>query len=89
MNQSENFIHFVFSFSSAAEDCFLLGQVAYNAGDYYHTIMWMTEAVRVVDGETVKTANKALILDYLSYAVYMVLFACCVLYKQTFVGHKQ
>jgi prolyl 4-hydroxylase len=62
-------------FLSAAEDCFLLGQVAYNAGDYYHTILWMTEALRVVDTETIKTANKALTLDYLSYAVYMVMFA--------------
>ena len=55
-----------------AEDCFLLGQTAYNAGDYYHTIPWMTEALHTVDKETVKTADKALILDYLSYAVYMV-----------------
>jgi prolyl 4-hydroxylase len=55
----------------AAEDCFHLGQVAYNTGDYYHTILWMTEALHVVDDETVKTADKALILDYLSYAVYM------------------
>jgi prolyl 4-hydroxylase len=54
-----------------AEDCFILGNVAYNAGDYYHTIMWMTEALHVVDKELKKTANKAVILDYLSYALYM------------------
>lgn len=29
----------------AAHDCFELGRVAYNAQDYYHTVLWMREAM--------------------------------------------
>jgi prolyl 4-hydroxylase len=55
----------------SAEDCFTIGVVAYNNGDYYHTIMWMTEALHIVDREQQKTASKTALLDYISYALYM------------------
>jgi prolyl 4-hydroxylase len=54
-----------------AEDCFVIGTVAYNNADYYHTILWMTESLNIIDREEKKTVNKAVLLDYLSYALYM------------------
>jgi prolyl 4-hydroxylase len=54
-----------------AEDCFQLGSVAYNKQDYYHTILWMEEALRTEEEESVKTVDRSTLLDYLSYSVYM------------------
>ena len=55
-----------------AGDCFELGKVAYNNGDHYHTILWMSESLDVLDTEVNKTADRALMLDYLAYSTYMV-----------------
>uniref|UniRef100_A0A671SBR5 procollagen-proline 4-dioxygenase n=1 Tax=Sinocyclocheilus anshuiensis TaxID=1608454 RepID=A0A671SBR5_9TELE len=52
------------------DDCFDMGKLAYNEIDYYHSVLWMQQALRQMDlGEDAKTA-KADILDYLSYSVY-------------------
>ncbi|XP_016120977.1 prolyl 4-hydroxylase subunit alpha-2-like, partial [Sinocyclocheilus grahami] len=52
------------------DDCFDMGRLAYNEMDYYHSVLWMQQALRQMDsGEDAKTA-KADILDYLSYSVY-------------------
>ncbi|XP_059398883.1 prolyl 4-hydroxylase subunit alpha-2 isoform X3 [Carassius carassius] len=52
------------------DDCFDMGKLAYNENDYYHSVLWMQQALRQMDsGEDAKTA-KADILDYLSYSVY-------------------
>ena len=55
-----------------ADDCFRLGAVAYFNQDYYHTVMWITEALNVWQTEQTKTIDKATLLDYLSYSLYTV-----------------
>lgn len=57
-----------------ANDCFELGRIAYNDGDYYHTILWMQEALALVEKESPPTIFKSVLLDYLSYSTYMVGF---------------
>lgn len=52
-------------------DCFDLGKVAYLEADYYHTELWMVQALNQLDqGETSSTVDGVTILDYLSYSVY-------------------
>uniref|UniRef100_A0A915KVQ1 Prolyl 4-hydroxylase alpha-subunit N-terminal domain-containing protein n=1 Tax=Romanomermis culicivorax TaxID=13658 RepID=A0A915KVQ1_ROMCU len=53
-----------------AHDCFELGRIAYNEGDYYHTLMWMQEALNRMEHENPPTATEADILEYLAYALY-------------------
>lgn len=53
-----------------AEDCFELGKIAYTEADYYHTELWMEQALKQLDEGEVSSADKVYILDYLSYAVY-------------------
>jgi len=46
-----------------------LGRVAYANGDFYHTLMWMQEALDHFDKEINNTSiNKIDILDHLAYA---------------------
>ncbi len=46
-----------------------MGRVAYTNGDFYHTLMWMQEALAHLDKEANKTSiNKIDILDHLAYA---------------------
>lgn len=50
-------------------ECYDLGRVAYTNGDFYHTLMWMQEALDHLDNEKTKTTiNKIDILDHLAYA---------------------
>jgi len=57
-------------------DCIELGRVMYNKGDYYHTVMWMEQALQQLQHEkpsiTEDYYNRthALILDYLAFATY-------------------
>lgn len=52
-------------------DCYDLGKVAYSEADYYHTELWMVQALKQLDeGETSSSADAVTILDYLSYSVY-------------------
>lgn len=54
-----------------AEDCFELGKIAYTEADYYHTELWMEQALKQLDeGEVSSSINKVSVLDYLSYAIY-------------------
>ncbi|KAJ6657751.1 hypothetical protein lerEdw1_001938, partial [Lerista edwardsae] len=54
-----------------AEDCFELGKIAYTEADYYHTELWMEQALKQLDdGEISSAIDKVSVLDYLSYAVY-------------------
>lgn len=55
--------------SMSAEDCFQLGKVAYDNGDYYHAIKWFDEAVRL-DIAINSTVPRSLLLDYLSFSVF-------------------
>lgn len=53
------------------DDCFDLGRVAYSEADYYHTELWMVQALRQLDeGETSTKVDSVNILDYLSFSVY-------------------
>ncbi|XP_029681400.1 prolyl 4-hydroxylase subunit alpha-1-like isoform X2 [Takifugu rubripes] len=53
------------------DDCFELGRVAYSEGDYYHTELWMLQALRQMEkGETPGVVDAVMILDHLSYSVY-------------------
>ncbi|KAM6898281.1 prolyl 4-hydroxylase subunit alpha-1-like [Lycodopsis pacificus] len=53
------------------DDCYDLGKVAYSEADYYHTELWMLQALRQLDeGETSGSVDAVTVLDYLSYSVY-------------------
>jgi prolyl 4-hydroxylase len=57
--------------SLTANDCFELGRQAYINKDYYHTVLWMQEAIDRLDKEeSVKPSDKATILEYLAFATY-------------------
>ncbi|XP_054654994.1 prolyl 4-hydroxylase subunit alpha-1-like [Dunckerocampus dactyliophorus] len=53
-----------------AEDCYELGKIAYTDVDYYHTELWMAQALKQLDEEEESTVDKVTVLDYLSYAIY-------------------
>lgn len=53
-----------------AFDCFEIGRMAYNAEDYYHTLMWMEESLKRSKKETPPTSTEADILEYLAFALY-------------------
>lgn len=53
------------------DDCFEVGRVAYLEGDYYHTELWMLQALAQLEqGETPAYVDAVMILDHLSYSVY-------------------
>ncbi|XP_032885765.1 prolyl 4-hydroxylase subunit alpha-2 isoform X3 [Amblyraja radiata] len=56
--------------SLTVDDCFELGKVAYNDGDYYHTILWMEQTLKQMEEGEPGAVTKAEALDYLSYSVY-------------------
>ena len=52
-----------------ALECYDLGRVAYTNGDFYHTLMWMQEALSHLEDETTKESiGKIDILDHLAFA---------------------
>ncbi|XP_043925129.1 prolyl 4-hydroxylase subunit alpha-2 isoform X2 [Protopterus annectens] len=53
-----------------AEDCFDMGKIAYNDGDYYHTVLWMQQALKQIDEGEDTDISKSEVLDYLSYSVF-------------------
>ena len=55
-----------------ADESFEIGRKAYNEGDYYHCILWMSEAWKILDTEANPSTDKAVLLDYLSFAMYSV-----------------
>uniref|UniRef100_A0A3Q1H8T8 procollagen-proline 4-dioxygenase n=1 Tax=Acanthochromis polyacanthus TaxID=80966 RepID=A0A3Q1H8T8_9TELE len=57
--------------SLTVDDCFDLGKVAYSEADYYHTELWMAQALKQLDqGETPGLMDTVTILEYLSYSIY-------------------
>ncbi|XP_006888152.1 PREDICTED: prolyl 4-hydroxylase subunit alpha-2 isoform X1 [Elephantulus edwardii] len=54
----------------SVDDCFGMGRMAYNEGDYYHTVLWMEQVLKQLDAGEEATTAKAQVLDYLSYAVF-------------------
>ncbi|XP_067841484.1 prolyl 4-hydroxylase subunit alpha-3 isoform X2 [Heptranchias perlo] len=60
----------------SADDCFQIGKVAYDIGDYYHSIIWLEEAVTLFrqsigiwNTEDQGSLEEA--LDYLAFSHYM------------------
>ncbi|XP_061561596.1 prolyl 4-hydroxylase subunit alpha-1-like isoform X1 [Phycodurus eques] len=54
-----------------ADDCYDLGTVAYKANDFYHTELWMSQALRQLErGETPATVDAVTLLDYRGYSLY-------------------
>ncbi|KAM6447726.1 prolyl 4-hydroxylase subunit alpha-3 isoform 1-T1 [Liasis olivaceus] len=63
-------------FSLSADDCFHIGKVAYDMGDYYHSILWMEEAVslfRISYGNwnTEDEGSLEDALDHLAFSYFM------------------
>ncbi|XP_049728655.1 prolyl 4-hydroxylase subunit alpha-2 isoform X1 [Elephas maximus indicus] len=54
----------------SVDDCFGLGRLAYNEGDYYHTVLWMEQVLKQLDAGEEATTPKTQVLDYLSYTVF-------------------
>ncbi|XP_048399189.1 prolyl 4-hydroxylase subunit alpha-2-like isoform X1 [Stegostoma tigrinum] len=52
------------------DDCFELGKIAYNDADYYHTVLWMQQALKQLEEGEPSVLTQAEALDYLSYSVY-------------------
>jgi len=55
----------------SAHDCFELGRQSYNNGDYFHTNVWMEQAMRMYHEEVEKTISRSDILEYLAFSAYM------------------
>lgn len=55
-----------------ANDCFELGRQSYNNKDYYHTVLWMREAMDRLRNDLNQTmsTSRADILEYLAFSVY-------------------
>lgn len=60
-----------YSTQLSAGDCFELGRQSYHNKDYYHTVLWMTEAMERYHEEINKTTTKSDILEYLAFSTYM------------------
>ncbi|KAM4607688.1 prolyl 4-hydroxylase subunit alpha-1b isoform 2-T2 [Polymixia lowei] len=52
------------------EDCYELGKIAYSEVDYYHTELWMDQALTQLDQGEDSPTDTVTVLDYLSYAIY-------------------
>ncbi|KAM3862761.1 prolyl 4-hydroxylase subunit alpha-1b isoform 2-T2 [Diretmus argenteus] len=52
------------------EDCYELGKIAYSESDYYHTELWMAQALKQLDQGEESPIDKVTVLDYLSYSIY-------------------
>jgi len=55
----------------SAHDCFELGRQSYNNGDYFHTNIWMDQAMKLYHEELEKTISQSDILEYLAFSAYM------------------
>ncbi|XP_031508994.1 prolyl 4-hydroxylase subunit alpha-3 isoform X3 [Papio anubis] len=71
-------------FSLTGDDCFQVGKVAYDMGDYYHAIPWLEEAVSLFRGSygEWKTEDEASLedaLDHLAFAYFQAGNVSCAL----------
>lgn len=73
-NQVKVSLQILFSFSSemTSNDCFELGRQSYLNKDFYHTLLWMNEAMQRLHNDTTEATSttKADILEYLAFAVF-------------------
>ena len=61
------------SMSLTGNDCFELGRQAYSNEDYYHTKLWMQEALRRLDEESSASGQNSTrinILEHLAFSTY-------------------
>jgi len=54
-----------------AGDCFELGRQSYNGHDFYHTELWMNEALTRHEQERSNSTVRWEILEYLAYSTFM------------------
>lgn len=60
------------SLPMTASDCFEIGRLAYLDSDFYHTVLWMRAALRLLDDDKhSQDFHRAYVLDYLAYATFM------------------
>ncbi|KXJ68946.1 hypothetical protein RP20_CCG000895 [Aedes albopictus] len=59
-----------YSTEMTAGDCFELGRQTYLNGDYYHTVLWMREAMDRLSHEVNRTTTKADVLEYLAFSTF-------------------
>ncbi|XP_051969032.1 prolyl 4-hydroxylase subunit alpha-1a isoform X1 [Xyrauchen texanus] len=59
-----------FKSTLTVEDCYELGKIAYSEADYYHTELWMEQALKQLNEEEESSIKIVTVLDYLSYSVY-------------------
>ncbi|XP_058444730.1 prolyl 4-hydroxylase subunit alpha-1-like [Malaya genurostris] len=59
-----------YSTEMSAGDCFELGRQTYLNGDYYHTMLWMREAMDRLSQEVNRTTTKADVLEYLAFSTF-------------------
>ncbi|KAL3115904.1 hypothetical protein niasHT_007204 [Heterodera trifolii] len=53
-----------------AFDCFEIGRIAYNDEDFYHTLLWMQEALGRAKREKIPTISESDVLEYLAFAMF-------------------
>ncbi|KRX64372.1 Prolyl 4-hydroxylase subunit alpha-2, partial [Trichinella sp. T9] len=53
-----------------AYDCLEIARVAYNKQDFYHTLLWATEAWDRVQKEDKPTIDEATVLEYIAFAMF-------------------
>ncbi|XP_056118417.1 prolyl 4-hydroxylase subunit alpha-3 isoform X2 [Rhinichthys klamathensis goyatoka] len=54
----------------SGDDCFLLGKVAYDLEDYYHSVQWFEEAVRLFRGTEWSPENEGTLEDALDHLAF-------------------
>lgn len=62
-----------FSTGMSSDDCFELGRQSYVNHDYYHTVLWMNEAMsKMMEEPNNRTLpfSKADVLEYLAFSTY-------------------
>ena len=57
---------------SSVEECFELGRLSYNEDDFYHTSLWMEEAMSQLQEDLDMPTKRVELLDYLSFSYYKV-----------------
>ena len=56
------------------EECYELGKLSYNNEDFYHTTLWMEQAVDLLGRDIKVESKRAEMLDYLAFSYYKVKF---------------
>ncbi|XP_058601450.1 prolyl 4-hydroxylase subunit alpha-3 isoform X3 [Onychostoma macrolepis] len=54
----------------SGDDCFLVGKVAYDSEDYYHSVQWFEEAVRLFRGTEWSPENEGTLEDALDHLAF-------------------